>query len=199
MNHYEVLGVARDATHAQIRKAFRKAASANHPDKEDGDAAEMAAINVAFEVLSDPERRKHYDETGADAPLQSVDDAIDLIVMQAFAAVVERSGNMAKNAHDHLLQVHRQALSNAAQLHNKIEELQERRKKIGKKSAGRNLAYMVIDERLANMESGKAQLAANCDNIAKAIERSKDYTDSEPINPFGAPALGSPFNFATGQ
>lgn len=66
-DHYEVLGVARDATAAEIKAAYRRLAKGNHPDVVGGDGAErMAAINVAYEVLSDPARRSHYDVTGKD-------------------------------------------------------------------------------------------------------------------------------------
>ena len=67
MNLYEVLDVAKDATEQQIKKAFRKLVHQYHPDKNPGDDAanEMfVRINLAYEVLSDPARRKLYDETG---------------------------------------------------------------------------------------------------------------------------------------
>ena len=67
-DYYEVLGVARDASEAQIKKAFRKLALQYHPDvAKDKTTAEkkFKEINEANQVLSDPEKRRQYDELGA--------------------------------------------------------------------------------------------------------------------------------------
>ncbi len=67
-DYYETLGVARDASSADIKKAFRKLARKHHPDvAKDKKAAEekFKEINEANEVLSDPEKRKKYDQLGA--------------------------------------------------------------------------------------------------------------------------------------
>jgi curved DNA-binding protein len=68
-DYYETLGVPRTASQAEIKKAFRKLARENHPDKKPGDKAAEArfkAINEANEVLSDPDKRKKYDRLGRD-------------------------------------------------------------------------------------------------------------------------------------
>ncbi len=67
-DYYQVLGVARGATQDEVRKAFRKLARTHHPDvAKDKKAAEakFREINEAYEVLSDPEKRKKYDQFGA--------------------------------------------------------------------------------------------------------------------------------------
>jgi curved DNA-binding protein len=67
-DYYEVLGVARDASGEEIKKAFRKLARKYHPDvakdKTTGEA-KFKEINEANEVLSDPEKRRKYDQLGA--------------------------------------------------------------------------------------------------------------------------------------
>src|SRR5262245_58373117 len=66
-DYYETLGVARTASDADIKKAFRKLAREHHPDvAKDKKRAEekFKEINEAYEVLSDPEKRKRYDELG---------------------------------------------------------------------------------------------------------------------------------------
>ncbi|KAI1067734.1 hypothetical protein LB507_010580 [Fusarium sp. FIESC RH6] len=67
---YEVLRLERTATGDQIKQAYRKAALKNHPDKVPQDQKESAhekfqAIAFAYAILSDPARRKRYDETGS--------------------------------------------------------------------------------------------------------------------------------------
>jgi DnaJ-class molecular chaperone len=64
---YGLLGVARDADDETIRKAYRQLARRFHPDVNPGDAAaeeRFKAISQAYAVLSDPERRRNYDEFG---------------------------------------------------------------------------------------------------------------------------------------
>ncbi len=61
--YYDLLGVSKKATQDEIRKAFRKLALKAHPDK-GGDPAKFQEINVAYETLSDPEKRDIYDKYG---------------------------------------------------------------------------------------------------------------------------------------
>jgi curved DNA-binding protein len=67
-DYYETLGVPRDATPEEIKKAFRKKARLYHPDvaKDKASAEEkFKQVNEAYEVLSDPEKRKRFDQLGA--------------------------------------------------------------------------------------------------------------------------------------
>src|SRR5881392_3313636 len=68
-DYYETLGVSKTASEAEIKKAFRKLARQHHPDvAKDKKTAEakFKEINEAHEVLSDPEKRRKYDQLGAD-------------------------------------------------------------------------------------------------------------------------------------
>lgn len=63
MDHYETLGVSRNATSADIKRAYRRLAVLYHPDKNSDPAAEnfFKEVNVAYDVLSDPVKKRAYD------------------------------------------------------------------------------------------------------------------------------------------
>lgn len=63
-DYYEVLGVAKDASADEIKKAFRKAAVKYHPDKDGGDEAKFKEAGEAYEVLKDAQKRQRYDQFG---------------------------------------------------------------------------------------------------------------------------------------
>lgn len=66
-DYYELLGVGKSATESEIKKAYRKKALQYHPDKNQGDeeaAAKFKEISEAYEVLSDDQKRKMYDQFG---------------------------------------------------------------------------------------------------------------------------------------
>src|SRR6185436_20451631 len=68
-DYYATLGVAKTASEKDIKQAYRKLARKHHPDVNQGDKtgsdAKIKEINEAYEVLGDPDKRKKYDELGA--------------------------------------------------------------------------------------------------------------------------------------
>lgn len=67
-DYYQILGVSRNASQDEIKSAFRKLAMKYHPDKNPGNKeaeAKFKEINEAYEVLSDPQKRKLYDSLGS--------------------------------------------------------------------------------------------------------------------------------------
>ena len=69
IDYYKILGIDKNATQEEIKKAYRKLARKHHPDLNPNDKnakSNFQQINEANEVLSDPEKRKKYDQYGKD-------------------------------------------------------------------------------------------------------------------------------------
>lgn len=63
-DYYEILGIGKDASADEIKKAYRKLAVKHHPDKEGGDESKFKEATEAYEVLKDATKRQRYDQFG---------------------------------------------------------------------------------------------------------------------------------------
>ncbi len=64
-DYYKLLGIQKNASQDEVKKAFRKLAHEHHPDKQGGDAAKFKEVNEAYGVLSDEKKRAQYDQFGS--------------------------------------------------------------------------------------------------------------------------------------
>lgn len=69
-DYYKILGVEKNASQDEIKKAFRKLALEHHPDKNGGKDEKFKEINQAYSTLSDAKKRQHYDTFGSEGPSQ---------------------------------------------------------------------------------------------------------------------------------
>ena len=86
MEYYDLLGVSASATELELKKAYRKAAIVNHPDK-GGDEEKFKLIGEAYRVLSDTNLRAEYDRYGKKKPTDEVG------LKEATEMVSSQSGN----------------------------------------------------------------------------------------------------------
>jgi molecular chaperone DnaJ len=116
MDFYVILGVERSATTTDVKRAYKRLARKFHPDINPGDrmaAAQFRQIAEAYETLSDPDRRRHYDAvgftTGGDAApfgFEGFDFSISVVGESAptfgdlFAEVIGQRGQRQARSHD---------------------------------------------------------------------------------------------------
>src|SRR6201985_3716642 len=94
-DYYEILGVKKSASADDVRKAFRKLARKYHPDVNPGDKSaeeKFKALSEANEVLSDPKKRKIYDQVGF------YSDNIDPATAEAYARAGAAGSGRGRNA-----------------------------------------------------------------------------------------------------
>jgi molecular chaperone DnaJ len=65
-DYYKILGVEKNASADEIKKAFKKQAMEHHPDRPGGNEAKFKEVNEAYQVLGDPDKRQRYDQFGSD-------------------------------------------------------------------------------------------------------------------------------------
>lgn len=181
-DHYETLGVPRDASPATIKAAYRRLASGLHPDRsrpEERAACEarMAEVNRAYHVLGDPERREHYDRTGSDSARPDIDSAALARLRSIFDTYLsqdqEHHGDlvaMFRNAvSGHILQ-QRQAIASAE---GKIGQLERRR---GRLAGGTVFAEIVAAKLLQHrqaIERARVDIAID-EAVIKLLEQYRD-------------------------
>lgn len=152
-NHYARLGVAEDATHEEIKAAFRKASMKAHPDREGGSEQAQAAVNEAYAVLGDPERRKHYDETGESKLLTPEEQQAVVMLASLFEAALDDD-----TATDMVAWCRREACERISMATAEIKRgegmirtLRLRRETVRAKGERENVLHGLVDSRINNL------------------------------------------------
>lgn len=159
MNHYDTLGVPKDADKATIKKAYRKKSSKAHPDK-GGSDKQMAVINKAYDTLMDDEKRARHDSTGEDGmPKASIEDRARTQILYLFNQAMQ-----ACSGHEDIIEMISDSLkADERKYQARITEAEKHRSKL-KKIAKRIKGGDMFKDLLAMQE-------AACDNtIAVAKE-----------------------------
>ena len=182
MTHYDTLGVPNDASEDDIKRAYRRKAGEHHPDREGGDSERMQAVNAAYAVLSDSQRRLAYDRTGDDAsPEQRIETMATKMLLDAFNQAIDHDIER-----DVIGAIRTGAKNTRAAIETKIVMLRRQRTKIESKrdrvraKAGDNLYDKIVGAKLAGITAQAAGLEEQLQVIDRAQAMLDDYESNDP-------------------
>jgi curved DNA-binding protein CbpA len=151
---YESLGIIPDATDDEIKQAYRKNAMKKHPDR-GGSKEEFHALQVAYDVLTDPEKRQRYDETGKAGP----DTEEDVMMNQLGALLLQLVDTMDVELQDiagamtRIIAEKIVAQDKAvAGMRHKILLREKAIQRLSRKSGGENAFASILEDDVANLE-----------------------------------------------
>lgn len=159
MNHawtpYEALGVARDATAAEIKAAYKRKAAVLHPDR-GGGTEEFQKLNGAYQLLSDPARREAYDRTGSTEGFVDEDAVIRNQVAQLVLNLIEQlpdGANIIEHAHSHIKNQIASANAEMKQINKAIAKRERAtRLLVKKRGAGADFIRMAVDAEIEKLK-----------------------------------------------
>jgi curved DNA-binding protein CbpA len=207
VNFYDTLDIKPGATRKEIRDAYRRLAKRWHPDKPSGDAAAFAKIKIAHDVLTDPDRKAHYDATGNydERRMEGAEEAekrnfMMNLLLQAIAEIGDpEHTDVIGVAKRKLADAKKQALAGQKPLTDAVERLEKIKAKITRKEGPNYLALGLqsqIDaykQQLAKLE----QTVASMTEVAEMLdgyEYEYESQTAEPMYRSGLGGIGGFFN-----
>lgn len=181
MDLYKILGVAKDATPDQIKKAYRKMAIKHHPDK-GGDENEFKALVVAYTVLSDEDKRRRYDN-GESVESVSQNTPIEQqafkLLMETFISFVNAVPDTSKfdifqkiKEHVNHMTTHMNVALN--ELAARIDKYEKTKKRIKSKDEN-NMFVMGLDNEIASTNRSIKKVKEQQEVAKIAVKILEDY------------------------
>lgn len=202
MTHYDTLGVPKDASKDEIKKAFRRKASKAHPDRNGGDVRVMTALNKAYDTLADDEKRERYDNTGQDGVVESPE-------MRAVAELCRAIDQVCMSGPEHLdmyssvrrimsekraglLQSNQKGVSIIA----KLERWRTKAPKRKKKDRAPNLFEQVVTDRVRALKEGMDRNVEVMTMIDDAMKLLQEYEENPTVaRPWDPPRFSPGIHF----
>lgn len=198
-SYYDILGVDRDADTEAIKKAYRVKAFKHHPDvNEDKDDEEFKKVQEAYDCLSDPERRAHYDKFGTDAqtPESEAEKGLPQILASIIAQVDARHVDVVDRIQRQLKGELRAMASEKTAYQHQIDNHKQGISRL-KHSGKVNPVLPLLEGKISGLNQQIAE-ANYKEKVLKAmLELLKDY--SYEVGGMGEPGLTRPHKFIVWQ
>lgn len=176
MSYYDELGVKPDATNEEIRRAYRRKAKQNHPDR-GGSADKMAAVNKAYETLSQPQRRLTYDRIGEDRPPDIEHVARNILTGRIIAWMDsdQTTGDLIADVERSLIAEQRNQNAEIRKGTQLLERLQKRIKRLKFKGKGIDLVSAAVDSKIRDIKQTTEKMKDHVANLERAKELLPTY------------------------
>ncbi len=180
MNPYDVLGIQITATQEEIKAAYKKLSAQYHPDRnQDAGASEMMKnINVAYDLLSDPKKRKRYDETGDMSAASTFDRDVQDIVVSMFICYITANDtldyDMKAAMKSSLAKVLNEAKGKCIETQITLKHYEKAKKKLKAKN---NIFVIALDKNIAGMQEEIQRLQNRQKILVAAIQLVEDEFD----------------------
>ncbi len=149
---YAVLELAPDADADAINKAYRRLSMLHHPDRKTGSVAEFQVVKFAYEVLSDPERRRQYDKSGISAERDRTAEAmrnIGAIIIQVIDKGDPDRNDVIQLAAEVIRLKQQEYHTNILELQTKVGKRQRALKRLKHKEPGVSFIAIAIEGDIA--------------------------------------------------
>lgn len=180
MSHYETIGVHETATVEEIKKAYRERSKKLHPDANDGDDKGFAKLAKAYEVLSNPERRKKYDETGIDTENNEAEQVNSIIAWLTLAFLEHAPSVKTESLTDFIKKQVKEQLNNAKSAITKsekeIERAENAKNRVVRKELGHNLILSVFENKISEARTAIARHNEAILLFGKVLEEIESYS-----------------------
>jgi len=171
-NLYDILGVHKNSTPEEIKTAYRNLAKIHHPDK-GGSKEEFSRIQMAYDVLSDTERRAKYDSTGETEKERGFEEQFFGFVASQIIPIIEKADNLdfdlMKEAKDHIKGLIRIGKKNIYELMGKKAHFEHAIERCKSKNGKENIMAKILQSKLDHIENVKIQVESELQFIEKCL------------------------------
>jgi curved DNA-binding protein CbpA len=182
---YKILGVDSTATDDEIKAAYRSNAQRAHPDK-GGSVEQFQAIQKAYEVLRDPQRRANYDDNGSTEATLDIEQAARSMVATMFLQAVNildtEHTDIVAHINDHLAKLTPQIEKAIISSEKQVEKRRAVMKRAIRKDGSDNILVAILEGNIRDLEREQAALSQQLSTVLAASRILEDYEYTADIN-----------------
>ena len=182
MTHYDTLGVGKDATPEEIKAGYRRSAAKAHPDKGGSDEA-MSKVNKAYQVLGNPAKKEHYDQTGHDEAGQ-VDGPSQMLMELFDLAITECDGDVVKFVNSRLSDAADELKTKRKDCERQIEKLGKKAGRVKVKGKAVNFFEILLTKKIDGLKAQLSAITHTAESVAQARKLMDGY-ESGYVAPAG--------------